>query len=183
MQTNLQTKEKNRNQIISIILLCLSIIIGFFFTMDQWYGYIEKRDALETIKKEAGEKKGTLEKLQNTAKTIENNKELQNDIERYAGDFREDAILDSIFAPINGISIANIAISKGDKTPNGLSLAAISLSLKAQDTNTLNNYLAYLTNSKTNKKSYIIKELSFPLDTTKNDPVAASVELAMYYFE
>lgn len=74
-------------------------------------------------------------------------------------------------------------MSKGEKSPNGLSLATISLSLKAQDVGTLNNFLNYLTNSKTNKKSYIIKNLSFPLDTTKNDPVAASIELAMYYFE
>lgn len=57
MQTTLQDKEKNRNQIVSLILLCLSIIIGFFFTMDQGYGYIEKKDALETVKKEASEKK------------------------------------------------------------------------------------------------------------------------------
>lgn len=117
------------------------------------------------------------------AKSIENDVELQSNIERYAGDFREDTILDSLFATINGISIANISIAKGEKVPNGLSLANISLSLKAQDTNTLNNFLNYLTNSKTNKKSYIIKNLNFPLDTTKNEPVSASLELGMYYFE
>ncbi len=117
------------------------------------------------------------------AKNIENDAELQNDIERYAGDFREDTVLDSLFAPMNGVNIANISISKGEKSPNGLSLANISLSFKVQDINALNNFLNYLTNSKTNKKSYIIKNLNFPLDTTKNEPVSANIELSMYYFE
>lgn len=57
MQATLQNKEKNRNKIISIALLCLSIVIGFFFTMDQGYGYIEKKDALDTVKKEASDRK------------------------------------------------------------------------------------------------------------------------------
>lgn len=117
------------------------------------------------------------------SKNIENDVGLQSDIERYAGDFREDTIFDSLFAPINGISIANIALSKGEKSPNGLSLATISLSLKAQDVNTLNSFLDYLTNSKINKKSYIVKSLNFPLDTTKNEAVPVSLELGMYYFE
>ncbi|MDD5197423.1 MAG: hypothetical protein PHN60_01030 [Candidatus Gracilibacteria bacterium] len=183
MQTTLQDKEKNKKQMISLALLACSIVIGFFFTMDQGYGYIEKKDTLETTKKEVSEKKGSLERLQEMAKNIENDAELQNDIERYAGDFREDTVLDSLFAPMNGVNIANISISKGEKSPNGLSLANISLSFKVQDINALNNFLNYLTNSKTNKKSYIIKNLNFPLDTTKNEPVSANIELSMYYFE
>lgn len=57
MQTTLQNTEKNRKQMVSLVLLALSIVIGFFFTMDQGYGYIEKKDALEATKKEAAEKK------------------------------------------------------------------------------------------------------------------------------
>jgi len=114
---------------------------------------------------------------------IEKDTTLQNEISRYGGDFREDAILDSIFSPNNtGISIANISLSKGEKTANGLSLANISLSFKAQDIYTLNTFLNYLTSGK-NSKSYVIKNLSFPLDTTKNEAVSASIELGMYYFE
>lgn len=183
MQTTLQNTEKNRKQIVSLVFLSLSILIGFFFTMDQGYGYIEKKDMLETTKKEASEQKQVLEKLQNMAKNIASSAELQGDIERYAGDFREDAIIDSLFAPINGISIANISISKGEKSPNGLYLATISLSLKTQNINALNNFLTYLTSSKTNKKSYIVKNLNFPLDTTRNDAASVSLELGMYYFE
>lgn len=57
MQTTLQDKEKNKKQIISLVLLILSIIIGFFFTIDQGYSYIEKKDTFETSKKEVSEKK------------------------------------------------------------------------------------------------------------------------------
>lgn len=183
MQTTLEEKEKNKKQVISLVLLSLSIVIGFFFTMDQGYSYIEKKDTLEATKKEVSEKKWLLEKLQVMTKNMESNPELQGDIGRFGSDFREDTILDSLFAPINGISIANISMSKWEKSPNGLSIATISLLLKAQDREILNNYLNYLTTSKTNKKSYIIKNLNFPLDTTKNESLSASIELGMYYFE
>jgi hypothetical protein len=151
--------------------------------MDQGYSYIEKKDTLETTNREVSEKKLSLEKLQDMAKNIESNVELQNDIGRYGDAFREDTIIDSIFAPFNGISIANIALLKGEKTPNGLSLATISLSLKAQDISTLESFLNYLTNDKMNKKSYIIKSLNFPFDTTRDTPVSVMIELGMYYFE
>lgn len=183
MQTTLQDKEKNRKQMISLVLLASSIVIGFFFTMDQGYSYIEKKDTLEATKKEVSEKKGTLERLQAMTKNIASNVELQGDIERYGSEFREDTILDSLFAPIGGISIANISISKGEKSPNGLSIANISLSLKAQDRTTLGNFLNYLTSSKINKKSYIIKSVNFPLDTTKDEAMAVNLELGMYYFQ
>ncbi len=80
--------------------------------MDQGYSYIEKKDTLASTGKEASDKKATLEQLQDLKKKIESNVDLQNDIERYGADFREDAIYNSIFAPINGISIVNASLSK-----------------------------------------------------------------------
>ncbi|MDD2891650.1 MAG: hypothetical protein PHQ95_01675 [Candidatus Gracilibacteria bacterium] len=183
MQTTLQNKEKNNKQMLSLIFLSLSIVIGFFFTMDQGYTYMENKDMLETTRQEVSEKKLSLEQLQNMAKNIESNIELQDDLGRYGDTFREDTIIDSIFTPVNGINIANITMSKGEKAPNGLSLATISLSLKAQNIATLESFLNYLTNSKTNKKSYIIKSLNFPFDTTRDSSVSVMMELGMYYFE
>ncbi|MFA6090692.1 MAG: hypothetical protein WC774_02855 [Candidatus Gracilibacteria bacterium] len=184
MQTNLQNVDDNKKQIIAIILLCLSILIGFFFTIDQGYGYIEHKDTLNLAQKDVIAQKDTLDKLQIMKDNIEKDSTLQTEISRYGGEFREDTILDSIFSPANaGISIANISMSKGEKTANGLSLANISLSFKAQDTYTLSTFLNYLTEGKNNSKSYIIKNFSFPLDTTKNEAVSASIELSMYYFE
>ncbi|EKD29751.1 MAG: hypothetical protein ACD_78C00290G0001 [uncultured bacterium (gcode 4)] len=74
-------------------------------------------------------------------------------------------------------------MNKGEKLPNGLSEANISLSFQSQDITTLNNFLEYLTAGKTNKKSYVIKNMSFPLDTTKNEPIASTVELGMFYLD
>lgn len=184
MQTNLQNIDDNRKQIIAIAFLCLSILIGFFFTINQAYSYIENKDTLEAVKKDAAEQKSTLDKLNIIKENIDNDIALQNDISRYGGDFREDSILDSIFSPINtGINITSISMSKGEKTTNGLSLATISLSFKAQDIYTLNKFLDYLTTEKNNSKSYVIKHLNFPFDTTKNEAVSVGIELGMYYFE
>lgn len=73
MQTTLQEKEKNKKQMISLVFLTLSIVIGFFFAMDQGYGYIERKDTLETLKKEVNEKKQALERLQNISKSVDDN--------------------------------------------------------------------------------------------------------------
>lgn len=183
MQTTLQEKEKNKKQIISLVLLSVSILIGFFFTIDQGYSYIEKRDTLEVTRKEASEKKAELAKLNELVTTIKNNVQLRDDMERFGSVFREDTIMNSIFAHINGISIASFSVSRGEKVPNGLSLATISLSFKADNLGVLNNYLNYLTNSKENKRSYIIKNISFPFDSTKNEAVSVNLSLGMYYFE
>ena len=67
MQTTLQNKENNRKQVLSLVFLICSIVIGFFFTLDQGYSYIEKKDTLDATKKEIIEKKaladGRIERL------------------------------------------------------------------------------------------------------------------------
>ena len=57
MQTTQQDKEKNQKQVISLILLIASILLGFFITIDQGYTYIEQKDTLEMTTKEILEKK------------------------------------------------------------------------------------------------------------------------------
>ncbi len=57
MQTNLQNVDDNKKQIIAIVLLCLSILIGFFFTINQGYSYIEHKDTLNVAQKDAIEQK------------------------------------------------------------------------------------------------------------------------------
>lgn len=183
MQTNVTKKADEQKQMIALVLLGLAILIGFFLTKEQYYSYIEKSDSLSTVTKAAEEKKASHVKLQNLVKEITENASLQSDIERYAGDFREDQIIDSLFTRINGVSIASISMSPGEKAPNGLSLANISLAFRADDLTSLTNFLEYLTTSKANKKSYIVKNISFPLDQSKNEPISSSVELGMYYFK
>ena len=183
MQTTIEKKANEQKQIIAIVLFVLAIAFGFFFTKEQYYSYLEKADTLETISKNAGEKKESLDRLVSLGKEIAENASLQSDIERYAGVFREDTILDSLFAPMDGVNISSVSIAHGEKMPNGLSLANLNLTFQAQDLTTLKGFLNYLTASKTNKKSYMIKSLSFPFDLSKNEPITSNVTLGMYYFE
>lgn len=174
---------KASGNISSLLILVLSIALAFFFTRTQYYQYMENKDTLASTTQEMQNKKLDLEALQVIAKNIESDKAMSDNIERFAGAFREDAILDSLFTPTTGVSISNVTMNKGEKLPSGLSEANISLSFQSQDITTLNTFLEYLTAGKTNKKSYVIKNFSFPLDTTKNEPIASTVELGMYYLD
>jgi|GEM_PF-5736054 len=167
----------------SLLILVLSIALAFFFTRSQYYQYMENKDTLASTTQEMQQKKADLEALQIVAKNIEADKAVSDTIERFGGTFREDAILDSLFVPTTGVSISNITMNKGEKLPNGLSEANISLSFQSQDITKLNTFLEYLTSGKTNKKSYVIKNFSFPFDTTKNEPITSSIELGMYYLD
>ncbi|MDP2104020.1 MAG: hypothetical protein Q8K26_03805 [Candidatus Gracilibacteria bacterium] len=174
---------KTSGNISSLLILVLSIALAFFFTRVQYYQYMENKDTLASTTQEMQNKKNDLEALQLIAKNIEADKTIGDNIERFAGAFREDVVLDSLFIPTTGVSISNVTMNKGEKLPNGLSEASISLSFQSQDITTLNNFLEYLTAGKTNKKSYVIKNMSFPLDTTKNEPIASTVELGMFYLD
>ncbi len=57
MQSHLQSKIQNKTQIISLVLVSISILVGFFFTIDQGYSYMANKDAFESSKKEVIEKK------------------------------------------------------------------------------------------------------------------------------
>lgn len=183
MYTTMQDAKKNKKTISSLLVVCLSIAIAFFFTKDQYYQYLGNQDMLETTKKEVTEKKSMLEALEKVSKSIDTDAVLKGDMEKYASDFREDTILESIFTPMRGVGISNLSMARGEKLPNGLSMANISLSFRTQDIATLSKFFEYLTTGKANKKSYIIKSFSFPFDTTKNDPISSTVELGMYYME
>lgn len=184
-----ETTQARRTQGMTFIILAITLLTGLFYTWDAYTAYIENQDTLTKTRIENVDKKKVLDNLMalggedGNGGRIQSDAALKDSLERYAGTFREDAIIDSIFAKGANVSISSITIGKGGKLPNGLSMADISLSLRAPNIATLNNYLDYLTEKKENKKSYVIKNLSFPFDSTKDESVNVSLSLGMYYFD
>lgn len=176
-------REKTRNQTTTFIILFLSLVIGFFFLQDQYSRYMSNQDILSNVRAENVKKEKILSSLNDLKKRISNDPVLKDSLERFAGTFREDAIIDSIFAPKQNISVSEISIGRGDRLPSGLSMADISVSFRSGDTRSLLGFLDYLTNQPENKRSYIIKSLNYPLDTTSDGPQNVSLDLGMYYFD
>lgn len=176
-------REKTRSQTGTFVVLLLAVVIGFFFTQDQYYSYIANQDTVSQAHAENTKKEKTLSDLNVLEKKVSSDTALRDSLDRYAGTFREDTVIDSLFAPQSDISISEVSIGRGDKLPNGLSMADISVSLRAGNTLSLLNFLDYLTNKTDNKRSYVIKSLSFPLDTSADGPQDVSLSLGMYYFD
>lgn len=179
---NRQTIEASKKHTSKVLILTLALAIGFFFTRDQYYTYLDNSTTLEQAKKENTDKKTVLDTLNSLKSRIASDETLKRTIDQFGQSFREDLILDSLFTHMNGVSVASANISKGEKLPNGISIGTVSLSFRVDSITTLNSFLEYLTSDKSNKR-YMIKSLSFPLDTTKFEPFSVSAELGTYYID
>ena len=123
---------------------------------------MEQSDAIATAQAQLDTTNQNLTSLQAVEKNLKD-PTIAGDIQRYASSFREDDILENIFSNTSGVSIQNISMDKGQKTPNGLSLANINLSLMVTSKDQLISFLDYLT-SPTNTKRYIIQSVNYPYD-------------------
>jgi hypothetical protein len=82
------------------------------------------------------------------------------------------------------ISIWSISINPGDKLPSGLSLGSVSFSVRADSTQSLIEYLTYLT--KNAPRIFVIDNISLPIDTaveSSNEPISLSLTLGVYYYD
>lgn len=182
----MQTSSSKRNAYaLPFILIGISFFVAIAFTKDTYQSYLTKQDDLVAINQQAVEKKRQLDALNAIKDEALTQSGIRQDIERYASPYREDQIIDSIFLNTPGITINAITMTKGEKLPSGLSQATVTLNFRASDIATLSTYLDTLTAS-TGKKRYIIRSLSFPLDTSsleQTDPLGVSLELATYFLE
>lgn len=114
---NSQTFDTNRfkkdpNTPIAIALILLSVFIASFFTYDAYYASIEKSNALSELRSQTNEKEKELQAL-NALKTESSSSGSMAEIERYAGNFREDSLLSNLTASIgNDVTIGNVTIEK-----------------------------------------------------------------------
>jgi hypothetical protein len=177
-QTNLP--KANDKKAIIIALILGTLIIAAFFTQGAVSDYMEKNDAIAMTQEKLNVVNQDLAKLKEVEMNLKN-PEISGNLKRYASEFREDDILENIFGNTSGVNIQNVTIDKGQKTPNGLSLANISLALSVSSKEQLVAFLDYLT-SPTNTKRYIIKSMNYPYDPM-NPAGSVTLELGMYYYE
>ena len=169
--------QSGTNLSLPVACILLGILILSFFTYDGYRSYIEKNDRLASETDKGNQTKLTIDRLNALRATSETaSGKLQK--ERYAGTFREDQILESLFSLVgSGISIGSVSMGFGERLPIGLSLAGITLSVAADNVEALNGYIDALTGTAGNRR-YMIKGLSFPMDTNNlASPVIANLQL------
>lgn len=181
METKSMLYENNKKSMYASILLVVTVIIAFFFTKSLYTDNIEASTNLELSNNQATELKTKLDELTTIKESIAKDEKTKKDIAWFGSSFREDKIIDSIFASKDGIAINDISIEKWSKLPNWLMMWNISLNIEANKLDLLNKYLKYLSSNENNIK-YVIKSVTFPFDSRTDLPVTASINLWMYYF-
>lgn len=91
--------------------------------------------------------------------------------------------MESLFVKAPGIFVLSVGMSKGGKLPNGLSMADVSVTLRAASQTSLLKYLETLTGI-TGKKRYIIKQATFPFNSSgiQEGTFQVNLSLGMYHF-
>ena len=163
-----------------MILLLVSILLLFWVVQPEYADYADKSTVADGVKSDLEKKTSELDAL-NTIKTRLDDPTVRAQVDRYAGEFREDTVLASVFgARTLGVNLASVSMSPGQRLTNGLSLANISVSFTTRDLPTLTQYLSYLTAPDSDRR-YVIKTLAFPYGKDHKSDISVSATLGMYY--
>lgn len=183
MKANTPVRFQNSSgQFLPVLLVLIGFFVGGFFTYDLGYTMMDKSSVLEDIQHEAAEKRKTLDAL-GAIKQSADLPENQVDIQKYAGQFREDQILESLFAVSgSGVTIGAVSFQQGERLPSGISLGSVNISVQAENLTRFNSLIDDLTGENA-KRRYMIKALSFPYDTNSASPIAATIQLGLYYIK
>lgn len=173
--------SSDKKNIYTVIIVLLSLLILLFVTKDFYDSNLEKNASLETLNKQSEDLKTELDSLNKIKIELSSSVKMQKIMNQYGWDFREDQIINNIFNNNKWINIASISMDKGEKLPNWLTLANVSLSVQSSSMADLNNYYSYLT-SEDSKMRFIIKNTNFPYDIKNNSSIPVSLSLWMYYF-
>ncbi|MDD2487597.1 MAG: hypothetical protein PHS92_04485 [Candidatus Gracilibacteria bacterium] len=174
-------KNPEQKSIYASVLIVLSLIVLFFVTKDSYYANMEKNTNLEALTNQSQELKDELNALNKIKSDLSSSPQMQKIMNQYGGEFREDNIINNIFMANRGINISDISMDKGEKLPNGLTLANVSINLQAQKIEDLNNYYNYLTSENSNLR-FVIKNTNFPFNMKNTGTLPVSISLGMYYF-
>jgi hypothetical protein len=168
--------QGSQSSLLPVLAILFAMIIGILFTYDLATGYLEKKSNLESAEARKIQVGTTLESLKALEASL-STPEAKAESERYAGVYREDQILSHLFETVGtGSTIGNISLSKGEKLPSGISLAALSVDV---ETPSLESFLSLLDRlvDENAKKRYLVKGLNFAYDTSNILPISTTLQL------
>ena len=155
-----------------------------FVLKDEYGNYINVQSSLASIQESAKQAQANLSKLNSVKQALTSSGTAYAEVQRYAGEYREDAVIDGVFPSNNpAVNVGSVTINPGDRTPNGLSKATVAVSVTAND---LDSFVSYLNthNGENAPRRFLVEGLSLPLDTANpTGALTASLQLGMYYFK
>lgn len=179
---NVQPPESRKTapvpEFLPAILLAAAILVSAFFAYPDYYALTGKRDEYAQAVQERDARSKELSEL-DALKTKASEPAFAQDLERYAGPYREDAVIESLFAgTTNSVLPISVGLDRGSKLPSGLSQGSVELGLRVGNQAALLRYVTYLTSEQA-KKRFVIKSMSFPFDSTspKIEPFSVSISL------
>ena len=188
---------QKRNRIFAPILIGMTIILAVVALKPAYTAYIEKANALDTLATEQRSKTEDLiilKKLQSeflSGGVTDLGKKIQKLDQKITTTELMRSVMINDYTRPNGlqtapITVSNISVDKGNKLPNGLSLAQVQVSIQGASLTDIVNYITYLTQE--SNYSFILDELSLPIDTAPEDAAlergfGLGLTLGVYYYE
>lgn len=188
---------QKRNRIIAPILIGIAIVLAVAVLKPAYSTYIEKQSLLTVT---AGEKTKKTEQLValkqlqaqfQSGVTSDFAKKIQKLDHKLSNTELMRAVMINDYTRPTGsqnaaISISTIAVDKGVKLPNGLSLAHVNVGIQGNSLSDVVDFLTYLT--KDSEYSFILDEISLPIDTAPDTTGVAggfglALSLGVYYYE
>lgn len=186
--------KENKKSALPFLVITLAMFIGWFLMKDMYYTHLDLKESYRVAKLDMDSKKQTLDSFNAIKQKIESNEEEKKNIDKYAWDFREDLIINSIFAKSkysnnsltsswSFVSIKSLTMDKWEKLSNWLSVATISVDLEAQNLKELSSFTDSLVDNNDTTR-FLIRSINFPYNS-KGEATSLPVNLSlwMYYLE
>lgn len=182
--------SKDNKSLYATLIVLFTLWILFFGTTSIYSNYMEHSTQKAENDKKIIELTQEYTDLETKKRAIDSDNNFKKSENQFAGVYREDTIIDEVYAKIPWITIGWISMDKWQKLSTWLSMANISFNIDATWIDDLEWYLKYLTlnvGEKSSKKGFVIKSISIPLNTSiekgRKAWIQAWVNLGMYYFD
>lgn len=153
------------NKFVSYIIILVSLFILVLFTKTQISAVYENKDLKDSHTSTLDSKKNKLTELNNLKTNLV---KIQEDIDKYTVEIKEDEIIDYLYSNVskinwkNGkIDIRSLSIKEPKKNELWFNETLINLNVKVQNEKILKDLLNFLT-SKNSKYKFFISSFSFP---------------------
>lgn len=190
---SVSTLKKNR--VYAPIITGLAILAAILIAKPAFSAYSNAQTELATVKATQEKTLAKEKKLQDVYKNAGTGSTLATQIQKINKDFVESEIMQAIllntFTVASSVStnaapivVNQVTLDKGNKLPNGIYYGKATLNLVGQSTDSIVDYLTYLTT--VTPFAFTLSDITLPIDTAPTDTskeVTTPVTLGIYYYK
>lgn len=199
MQQNNHLQQNNhiqKNKVYAPIILGLALFLITLVLYPAYISYTDKRIEIVSLEKTQQEKQTKIDEINKIRDLFSQtgSSDIKAKVQKYNHTFVPSDIMEIVmvnkftkFSELTPaqVNIWGISVDKGRKLPSGLSLGSVSLTISADNSDQIIDYITYLTTE--SPLAFTIDSISLPLDTIvlpqDSTGLSINISLGVYYYE